>query len=101
MTETDSNPASCAHPNSCHQVSATACTFFEMLYLTEAVSVWGATEKGVAMLIDPVAEEPTIHADHTSFPTLQIPLSNESPFLYEPLVTVQLYRRRHCDCGKE
>ena len=44
-----------------------------------------ATEKGVAVLVDAIAEVLTRHADTGSFPALQLPLIHKVPLLHDHL----------------
>ena len=53
-----------------------------------------ATQKGAAVLINPVAEVLAGHADHASHPTLQLPIINKDPFHHHPSALVQLYYPR-------
>ena len=50
-----------------------------------------ATKKRVAVLINPVAEVLTGHADAGSLPTLQLPIVHKIPLLHHPSALVQLY----------
>ena len=74
-------------PGWCPELAA----LLQMLSLLQLLLPECATEQRVAVLIDAIGEVLTGHADHASFPPLQVSLVNEVPLLHNPLSSVQLY----------
>jgi len=63
----------------------------EVVALLELLLSGVAPQKGVAMLVDPVAEVLTGHADAGSLPALELAVVNKIPFLHALTELVQLY----------
>ena len=55
-----------------------------MLALLQLLLPKRATKQRVAVLIHPIGEVLTGHADHSAFPSLQVSLVNEIPLLQNP-----------------
>ena len=50
-----------------------------------------ASDKGVAVLVDAVAEVLTGHANTGSFPALKLSFVNEIPLLHNPMRVIHMY----------
>jgi len=76
------NPDKFLLPGRCPQLAR----FFEVIPLLKLPLSEVATEKGLAVLVDAVAEVLTGHAETGSYPALKVSVIDKSPFLHGNLL---------------
>ena len=74
------SPAELLLPGGCPELAF----LFEVVALLELLLPGVAAQKSVAVLVDPVAEVLTGHANTGSFPALKLALVDEIPLLHNP-----------------